>query len=485
MGFSPKTGNRKPETVAPSGREYLGLKSIIGPLLVVAGVKGVGFDESVEVTAPDGSRQTGRVLAVGRDQAVIELFGETGGLSLAETRVRFTGSPLTVPVSTDLLGRVLNGLGQPLDGGPLPVGEASRNINGQPINPTARTYPQEFIQTGISAIDGMNTLVRGQKLPIFAMSGLPHHELAAQIVRQARILGEEEGAGEGAGERFAIVFAAMGVQHDVANLFRQSFEASGVLNNVVMFLNLADDPAIERLITPRLALTVAEFLAFDKDHHVLAILTDMTNYCEALREVASSKGEVPSRKGYPGYLYSDLASIYERAGKIEGSQGSITQLPMLTMPNDDITHPIPDLTGYITEGQIVLDRGLHQRGIYPPINVLPSLSRLMSDGIGERRTREDHAHVSSQLYAAYDHARRIQALAAIIGEDSLSKGDRQVLAFGRAFEEQFIRQGPGENRSIIQTLNLAWQVLQELPRSDLTRVTAEEMEKYGRVGGGG
>ena len=473
MNDQPKTDNRKPETV-PSGREYLGLKSIIGPLLVVTGVRGVGFDESVEVTAPDGSRQTGRVLAVGQDEAVIELFGETVGLSLQKTRVRFTGSPLTAPVSTDLLGRIFNGMGQPLDGGPRPVGEASRDINGQPINPTARTYPQEFIQTGISAIDGMNTLVRGQKLPIFAMSGLPHNELAAQIVRQARLPGEEG--------RFAIVFAAMGVQHDVANIFRQSFEASGVLNNVVMFLNLASDPAIERLITPRLALTVAEYLAFDRDHHVLAILTDMTNYCEALREVASSKGEVPSRKGYPGYLYSDLASIYERAGKIEGRQGSITQLPMLTMPNDDITHPIPDLTGYITEGQIVLDRGLHQRGIYPPINVLPSLSRLMSDGIGAGRTREDHSHVSSQLYAAYDRARRIQSLAAIIGEDSLSTGDRQVLNFGRAFEEKFLRQRPDENRSITQTLDLAWQILKELPRGDLTRVTDEEIEKFGGRG---
>ena len=475
MNDQPKTENRKPKTDL-SGREYLGLKSITGPLLVVTGVRGVGFDESVEVTSPDGSRQTGRVLAVGQDEAVIELFGKTVGLSLQETRVRFTGSPLTVPVSTDLLGRIFNGMGQPLDGGPLPVGEASRDINGQPINPTARTYPQEFIQTGISAIDGMNTLVRGQKLPIFAMSGLPHNELAAQIVRQARLPGEEG--------RFAIVFAAMGVQHDVANIFRQSFEASGVLNNVVMFLNLASDPAIERLVTPRLALTVAEFLAFDRDHHVLAILTDMTNYCEALREVASSKGEVPSRKGYPGYLYSDLASIYERAGKIEGRRGSITQLPMLTMPNDDITHPIPDLTGYITEGQIVLDRGLHQRGIYPPINVLPSLSRLMSDGIGADRTREDHSHVSSQLYAAYDRARRIQSLAAIIGEDSLSTGDRQVLNFGRAFEENFLRQRPEENRSITQTLDLAWRVLKELPRGDLTRVTEEEIEKFGGWGQG-
>jgi V/A-type H+-transporting ATPase subunit B len=411
------------------------------------------------------------VLAVGRDEAVVELFGETVGLSLKDTRVRFTGGPMMMPVSVDLLGRILSGMGQPLDGGPQIVGEDRRNINGLPINPKARVYPQEFIQTGISAIDGMNTLVRGQKLPIFALSGLPHHELAAQIVRQARLPQEEES--------FAIVFAAVGVQHDVATIFRQSFEASGVLNNVVMFLNLADDPAIERLITPRLALTVAEYLAFDRDYHVLVILTDMTNYCESLREVASSKGEVPSRKGYPGYLYSDLASLHERAGLVEGSKGSITQLPVLTMPNDDITHPIPDLTGYITEGQIVLDRGLHQRGVYPPISVLPSLSRLMSDGIGEGRTRADHAHVSSQLYAAYDHARRLHALAAIIGEDSLSKGDRQVLKFGRAFEEQFVRQGPDENRTILETLDLAWKILKELPHTELTRVSEEEMTNYG------
>ncbi|MBM4273509.1 MAG: V-type ATP synthase subunit B [Deltaproteobacteria bacterium] len=473
MSNQPKTENRKPKTdISLSGREYLGLKSIAGPLLVVEGVRGVGYDESVEVAAPDGSVQLGRVLAVGLDEAVVELFGNTVGLSLSGTRVRFTGRPLTIPVTTDLLGRVLDGLGRPLDGGPPPVGEDQRDVNGQPINPTARTYPQEFIQTGISAIDGMNTLVRGQKLPLFAMSGLPHHELAAQIVRQARLLTAEE--------RFAVVFAAMGVQHDVANLFRQSFEASGVLNNVVMFLNLADDPAVERLVTPRLALTAAEFLAFDKGHHVLAVLTDMTNYCEALREVATSKGEVPSRKGYPGYLYSDLAAIYERAGKIEGSQGSITQLPILTMPNDDITHPIPDLTGYITEGQIVLDRGLHQRGVYPPINVLPSLSRLMSDGIGEGRTRADHAHVSSQLYASYAHAQRLRALAAIIGEDSLSRADRQVLKFARVFEEQFVRQDQEENRDIFHTLDLAWQVLKELPESDLTRVTEEEFETYGK-----
>jgi V/A-type H+-transporting ATPase subunit B len=454
----------------PSGREYLTLKSIAGPLLVVEGVQGVGYDESVEVTFADGARKMGRVLAVGRQEAVIELFGETLGLSLHRAQVRFVGTPLMVPVSEDLLGRIFNGLGQPRDGGPPPVGQTARNINGQPINPTARVYPQEFIQTGIAAIDGMNTLVRGQKLPIFAMSGLPHHELAAQIVRQARLPGEEE--------RFGIVFASMGVQHDIAALFRQSFEASGVLNNVVMFLNLADDPAIERLITPRLALTVAEYLAFEKNRHILVVLTDMTNYCEALREVATSKGEVPSRKGYPGYLYSDLAALYERAGKIVSSEGSITQLPILTMPNDDITHPIPDLTGYITEGQIVLDRGLHQRGIYPPINVLPSLSRLMSDGIGPDRTRADHAHVASQLYAVYAQVQRIQALTNIIGEDSLNPADRQILAFGRAFEEQFIRQGQEENRPITLTLDLAWKVLRELPRTELTRVTEAEISTY-------
>jgi len=456
---------------APSGREFLSLGRVSGPLLVVEDVQGVGFDESVEVTFADGSQKLGRVLAVGRREAVIELFGGTMGLSLKATRVRFTGSPLMIPVTEELLGRIFDGLGRPLDGGSRPVGETSRNINGEPLNPTARTYPQEFIQTGISAIDGMNTLVRGQKLPIFALSGLPHHELAAQIVRQAQL--------PGAQERFAIVFAAMGVQHDVANLFRQSFEASGVLNNVVMFLNLADDPAIERLITPRMALTVAEYLAYEKERHILVILTDMTNYCEALREVATSKGEVPSRKGYPGYLYSDLAALFERAGKIAGKQGSITQLPILTMPNDDITHPIPDLTGYITEGQIVLDRALHQRGIYPPINVLPSLSRLMSDGIGEGRTRADHRHVSSQLYAAYAQVQRIQALATIIGEDSLSLRDRQILKFGRTFEEEFIRQAPDENRSITQTLDLAWKVLRELPRTELTRVTEEEIETFG------
>jgi V/A-type H+-transporting ATPase subunit B len=464
----------KPSLAA--SREYLGIKAITGPLLVVAGVTGVAYQEAVEVTTAGGAVLRGRVLAVSRTEAVVELFGPTVGLGLQNLKVRFRGSPLMVPVSEDWLGRIFNGLGDPLDGGPRPLGEEERDINGLPINPTARTYPQEFIQTGISALDGMNTLVRGQKLPIFSLSGLPHNELAAQIVRQARLLSEDE--------QFAIVFAAMGVQHDVANLFRQAFEASGALNNVAMFLNLADDPAIERLVTPRLALTVAEFLAFDKGRHILMILTDMTNYCETLREVATSKGEVPSRKGYPGYLYSDLASIYERAGKISGCPGSITQIPILTMPNDDITHPIPDLTGYITEGQIVLDRDLHQRGIYPPINVLPSLSRLMSDGIGEGRTRADHQNVANQLYATYAKVQRLKSLAAIIGEEGLSRTDRLILQFGRTFEEQFVNQGKNENRDILTTLNLAWDVLKPLPREELTRVTEKELAAY-LIGGRG
>lgn len=458
-------------TSLAASREYLGIKAITGPLLVVAGVQGVGYQEAVEITTADGTLVRGRVLAVSREEAVVELFGPTVGLGLENVKVRFRGSPLMVSVSEDYLGRIFNGLGDPLDGGPRPLGQEERDINGLPINPIARTYPQEIIQTGISAIDGMNTLVRGQKLPIFSLSGLPHNELAAQIVRQARLLTEAE--------QFAIVFAAMGVQHDVANLFRQAFEESGALNNVAMFLNLANDPAIERLVTPRLALTVAEFLAFDQNRHVLVILTDMTNYCETLREVATSKGEVPSRKGYPGYLYSDLSSIYERAGKISGCNGSITQIPILTMPNDDITHPIPDLTGYITEGQIVLDRDLHQRGIYPPINVLPSLSRLMSDGIGEGRTRADHQNVANQLYATYAKVQRLKSLAAIIGEEGLSRTDRLILQFGQTFEGKFINQGKNENREVVATLDLAWEILQQLPQEELTRLSQEELKTYG------
>ncbi len=390
----------------------------------------------VEITAPNGTKLHGRVLELGSDVAVVEVFEGTGGLSITSTKVRFLGEPLRLPVTIDMMGRVFNGLGLPIDGGADPITSIHRDINGAPINPIIREYPKDFIQTGISSIDMMNTLVRGQKLPIFSGSGLPHNQLAAQIVRQAKIIGEEEA--------FAVVFAAVGVKHDVAEVFRKSFEESGALKNVVMFLNLADDPSIERLVTPRCALTMAEYLAFDKDMHVLVVITDMTNYCESLREISTSKGEVPSRKGYPGYLYSDLSSIFERAGKIKGRKGSITQLPILTMPNDDITHPIPDLTGYITEGQIVLSRDLDKKGIYPPINVLPSLSRLMNDGIGAGKTREDHLNLSSQLYAGYATTKGVEMLASVIGEEELSAIDKKYLEFGDQVREA-VRQ-PGDRR---------------------------------------
>ncbi len=455
--------------------EYIGLEKVQGPLVVIKGVQGVGFHEMAEVTDETGRVRLARVLAVSEEAAVLEIFEGTVGLSITQTKVRFLGRPFEFRVSVEeTMGRVFDGLGRPLDGGPPPVIGQPRNVNGLPINPVARVYPQDFIQTGISSIDGLNTLVRGQKLPIFSGSGLPHDELAAQIVRQARLLKEEES--------FAIVFAAMGIKHEQADFFRESFEESGRLKNVVMFLNLADDPSIERLITPRIALTVAEYLAYEEDRHVLVILTDMTNYCEALREVSTSKGEVPSRKGYPGYLYSDLASIYERAGRIRTAKGSITQIPILTMPDDDITHPIPDLTGYITEGQIVLDRGLFQKGIYPPINILPSLSRLMADGIGKGRTREDHRNLASQLYALYARSKQIERLAAIIGEEDLSELDKRYLSFSREFEKKFINQGPQENRSIFTTLDLGWQLAMILPERELSRVKPEEIIQYGQKG---
>lgn len=454
------------------GLEYLGLLRVRGPLIFVKEVDNVGFGEMAEVVTSEGEVRFGRVLTVSDDLAIVEVFEGTVGLSALNSKVRFLGRPFEYRVSAeDVLGRIFDGLGRPLDGGPPPIVGEGRDINGLPINPVARVYPQDFIQTGISAIDGLNALVRGQKLPIFSGSGLPHVQLAAQIVRQARLLEEEE--------KFAIVFAAMGSKHEEAQFFRKDFEESGSLKNVVMFLNLADDPSIERLITPRIALTVAEYLAFEEDMHVLVILTDMTNYCEALREVATSKGEVPSRKGYPGYLYSDLASIYERAGRIATARGSITQISILTMPDDDITHPIPDLTGYITEGQIVLERGLFQKGIYPPINVLPSLSRLMSDGIGEGHTREDHQNLSSQLYALYAQAKRVERLASIIGEEDLTARDRLFLKFSNEFEERFIKQGPYENRTIFETLDLGWELVTILPARDLTRVKPEEIQKYG------
>ena len=452
-------------------KEYLGVTKISGPILYIEGTTDVGFEEVVQVTDAQGRIRHGRVLSVGRTAAAVEIFEGTSGLSTTGTKVRFLGHPLTVPVSKNMLGRVFNGLGEAIDGIPEPLARERRNVNGYPINPTAREYPRDFIQTGISTIDGMNTLVRGQKLPIFSGSGLPHNKLAAQIVRQATITGEEE-------TQFAVVFAAMGTKHDDAEVFRQSFEETGVLKNVVMFMNLADDPSIERLVTPRSALTVAEYLAFDCGMHVLVILTDMTNYCEALREVSTSKGEVPSRKGYPGYLYSDLASIYERAGRIIGRKGSITQIPILTMPNDDITHPIPDLTGYITEGQIVLDRNLEKKGIYPPINVLPSLSRLMNDGIGEGKTREDHRNVSNQLYSAYTYVKRVEMLASIIGESELSDLDKNYLELGHQYETTFVQQSVSENRSIEETLDLAWKIVSILPRRELTRVNDEQIATY-------
>jgi len=454
-----------------SGREYIGLKEIAGPLIVVEGVEGVGYGEVAEIYLPGGERRLGSVLEVGERLAVVEVFAGTTGLTIEETRVRFIGRPLELPVSVEMLGRVFNGRGEPIDGAPPPLARKRVDVNGSPINPTAREYPRDFIQTGISAIDGMNTLVRGQKLPIFSGSGLPHNQLAAQIARQARIVGRSA-------ERFAIVFVAIGVGHDVAAYFRESFEESGALANVAMFLNLADDPPIERIVTPRVALTLAEHLAFDEGMHVLVIMTDMTNYAEALRELSSARGEIPSRKGYPGYLYSDLASIYERTGRIKGKPGSITQMPILTMPNDDITHPVPDLTGYITEGQIVLSRELAARGIYPPINVLPSLSRLMKDGIGKGRTREDHPHIANQLYAAYAHAQDVRALADVVGEEELSEIDKRYLEFGEAFERKFINQGSDENRSIEETLDLAWQIAAILPKEELSRVSEEEIERY-------
>jgi V/A-type H+-transporting ATPase subunit B len=449
--------------------EYVGVSRISGPIVVVEGVANVGFDELVEVITPEGEVRRGRVLEVGRGIAIVQVFEGTSGLSSSETRVRFLGEPLKVPVSTELLGRVMNSLGEPIDGNPKPFTEDLRDINGYPLNPDAREYPRDFIQTGVSVIDGMCSLVRGQKLPIFSASGLPHNLLAVQIARQAEIA---------SGEDFYIVFAAMGIKHDEATFFRRNLEKGGAIRRVAMFLNLAEDPPTERIVTPRTALTLAEYLAFEENAHVLVILTDMTSYCESLREVSASLEEIPSRKGYPGYMYSDLASIYERTGRIRGGKGSITQIPILSMPNDDITHPVPDLTGYITEGQIVLDRDLYNKGVYPPVNVLLSLSRLMKDGIGVNRTREDHADVASQLYAAYSQCTELRSLASIIGEEGLSQIDRAYLSFGEDFESKFIKQEETEKREIEKTLEAAWNLLSSLPEEELTRVHKEYLDKY-------
>ncbi len=452
------------------GVEFRRLSRIEGPVVITERSRGVGFNEVVAVYDREGSRRLGRVVDMSEDWTAIQIFGSNTGLSADDSRVEFLGRPMEIRVGPGLLGRVFNGLGQPIDGYGDIFSSNLRDVNGLPINPYARTYPRDFIQTGISAIDGMNTLIRGQKLPIFSGNGLPHNKLAAQIVRQAKI--------KNADESFVIVFCAMGIKYDVARFFLDDFEKTGVLANVVVFLSLADAPSLERLVAPRCALTAAEYLAYEKNMHVLVVMTDMTNYCEALREVSSIRGEVPSRKGYPGYLYSDLAALYERAGKISDSSGSITQIPILTMPNDDISHPIPDLSGYITEGQIVLDRELTQRGVYPPVAGLPSLSRLMKDGIGEGMTREDHKDVSSQLFAAYSKVKSIRNLASIIGEEELSPTDKLYLQFGEKFEQIFLSQGEFEDRSIERTLDLGWQVLGTLPRDELLRIKREYIEKY-------
>ena len=452
--------------------QYVGLKEINGPLVVLDNVDNVAYDEVVDIRLDDGTTRIGRVVEVAGKRAVLQVFEGTKGLSLKNTKTHFLGKPMEMPLSPELLGRVFNGAGRPIDGLGEIFPEKTADINGRPLNPVSRTYPRNYINTGISSIDALMTLIRGQKLPIFSGSGLSHNKLAVQIVRQAKIA-EDNGQG------FAVVFAAMGVKNDVADYFRRSFEESGVLQRVVMFLNLSNDPIIERILTPRCALTVAEYLAYEKNMHILVILTDMTSYAEAVREFSSSKGEIPGRKGYPGYLYSDLASIYERAGVIKGSEGSITQIPILTMPNDDITHPVPDLTGYITEGQIVLDRGLEQSGIYPPISVLPSLSRLMKDGIGEGYTRADHSAVSNQLFACYAKVSDARALASVIGEDELSELDKAYMYFGKMFEKYFVTQRDDENRSIDETLDLGWNLLSLLPKSALDRVDKKLLDdKY-------
>ena len=450
--------------------EYLGLSEVNGPLVVLEGVKNASYEEIVEFTVDGNEKKLGRIVAVYEDKAVIQVFEGTSSMSLTNTHTRLTGHPMEIGLSEEILGRTFDGIGKPIDRmGPIDA-EVRRNVNGLPLNPVTRKYPRNYIHTGISAIDGLTTLIRGQKLPIFSGNGLPHDQLAAQIVQQAS-LGDSD-------EKFAIVFAAMGVKYDVAEFFRRTFEESGVSDHVVMFLNLANDPVVERLITPKVALTAAEYLAFEKGMHILVILTDITSFCEAMREVSSSRGEIPSRKGYPGYLYSELATLYERAGIVQGVEGSVTQIPILTMPNDDITHPIPDLTGYITEGQIVLDRQLHGQYIYPPISVLPSLSRLMKDGIGEGYTRADHQDVANQLFSCYAKVGDARSLASVIGEDELSPIDKQYLVFGNEFEHEFIGQGMDENRSMEDTLNKAWELLGLLPREELDRVNTKVLDQY-------
>lgn len=451
-------------------KEYTSVSEVYGPLMIVEKVRGVSYGEVVEIELPSGEKRRGQVLEALEDRAVVQVFEGTRGIDTLKTKVRFTGETVRIPVSTEMLGRIFDGTGKPIDKGPPIIAEDELEINGNPINPKSREYPRDFIQTGISTIDGMNTLVRGQKLPIFSGSGLPHNALAAQIARQAKVLGKEE--------EFSVVFAAMGITYEEANFFMKDFERTGALERVTAFLNLADDPAIERIITPRMALTTAEYFAYEQGMHVLVILTDMTNYCEALREIAAARGEVPGRRGYPGYMYTDLATIYERAGRVHGKKGSITQMPILTMPDDDKTHPIPDLTGYITEGQFVLSRELHRKGVYPPVDVLPSLSRLMKGGIGKERTREDHSNVSDQLYSGYAEGRDLRDLVAVVGEEALTDRDKKYLHFAERFEKEFVAQGKDEDRTIERTLEIGWDLLSGLPERELKRIKDEYVKKY-------
>ena len=454
--------------------EYIGLSELSGSLVVLENVENPSYEEIVEIKTANGQHKLGRVVQIDGKRTVVQVFQGTEELSLNNTYTKFTGRPMAIKLSEEILGRVFDGMGNPIDGLGGIAAEEIRDVAGKPINPVSRVYPRNFIQTGVSAIDGLATLIRGQKLPIFSGNGLPHDQLAAQIVRQAT-LGTD---GTNSTEKFAIVFAAMGVKYDVADYFRRAFLESGAMSRVVMFLNLANDPVVERIITPRAALTAAEYLAYEKDMHILVVLTDMTSYAEALREISSSRGEIPSRKGYPGYLYSELAALYERAGIVAGSKGSVTQIPILTMPNDDITHPISDLTGYITEGQIVLDRVLHAKGVYPPINILPSLSRLMKDGIGEGYTREDHPDLASQIFSTYARVDDARALAAVIGEDELMAADKRMMTFGHEFETKYVNQDRFENRTMDETLALGWDVLGLLQRSELDRVKPAWLDKY-------
>ena len=451
-------------------KEYKTVTEVVGPLMLVEGVEGVSFDELVDIEMQTGERRRGRVIEIEEGRAMVQLFEGSTGINLESTSVRFLGRPLELGVSEDMVGRAFNGLGEPIDDGPAIIPEEKRDVNGTAINPVSRDYPSEFIQTGISTIDGLNTLVRGQKLPIFSGNGLPHNQVAAQIARQARVLNDDEG--------FAVVFAAIGITFEEAQFFMDDFKRTGAIDRSVLFINLADDPAIERLSTPKMALTCAEYLAFEKDMQVLVIMTDMTNYAEALREVSAARKEVPGRRGYPGYLYTDLSTIYERAGKLRGKPGTITQIPILSMPEDDITHPIPDLTGYITEGQIILNRDLYNQGVEPPVSILPSLSRLKDKGIGKGKTREDHAGTMNQIYAAYASGVDARELQKILGDSALSDADLAFAEFAKEFEEKYINQGYYTNRSIEETLNLGWELLKIIPKSELKRIDDTLIEKY-------